>query len=953
MKRLLVVCSLLFVACVTTRGPTVQETSTGTQVRLEDGDKLKIPVDLSEPLPWDPNVQRGQLANGLTWYIEPNARPEDRVELWLAVRVGSAHEEDDQRGLAHLLEHMAFNGTRSFPGNTLVTYLESVGTRFGAHLNAHTSFEETIYKLQVPTDDEKALKKGFLVLRDWASAMMLEDAEIEAERGVVLEEWRRSRGAAGRRWETITPLRYQGAPHADRRPIGTKESLETFTSEQVRRFYADWYRPDLMAVVVVGDIDPEYAKERIETLFAPLGAPEEPRPRPPITIPGHEETLVAVIKDPEEKRSTVSITRKVPDVEETSHRAYRERIVQVLWQRGLADRLADLGRDPASPFQSAGAGNGRLNPTTGSENGYAVAKDGRAAEALEALAIELERARRHGLTQGEFNRARKSYHEGIRRGYVERDTAESRQVLQELVRNFTNGENVPGIAYEWAMTQAWLPGITLDEVNAYGAGWMGEDSRLVVVSLPDKEGGEEVAEAGVRAILASVESMDISPPVIEEVPRELVSDDPSPGSIEARAEEREFGATILSLSNGATVYVKQTDFKADAIGFRAWAPGGSSTVEDDAWVAANTATAIAWQSGLGEHSRTQIDRYLAGRRASVRPWIGETAQGITGSTTPKDLETALQLLHLTIAQPRFDADAFAVVQSRQQERVQNRDLDPSTPFYDRFNALLWQGHPRTAPPSMEQVAQMDLAKSEAVYETLFSGVGDMTFVFVGAVDPEVLEPLLERWIASLPSGKRLEFRDVGKRAAEGAAADSIRRGIEPKARVRLRLPGEFESTPVSRHKLRTLGSALSIVLREELREARGGTYSVRARTMQTHEPSGRYSVTVDFQCDPERVDELRKAAFQILEQAKAAPMHKSVTDRVAAQERRSWEEQLKTNSYWLGAIQGNLQRGEDPVSLAAYRTFHAQITPEYVHAAAQQFLDLDRYVLVTLLPEAQ
>jgi zinc protease len=950
MKRVgLVLCSLFVAACVTSRAPVT--TTSGAQVKQEVSKRIIVPTELDQPLPWDPDVRKGRLDNGLTWYVEPNPRPADRVELWLAVRVGSVHEDEDQRGLAHFVEHMAFNGTRHFPGNSLVTYLESVGTRFGAHLNAHTSFEETIYKLQVPTDDDDLLDKGFLVLRDWASAMSMDEREIEDERGVVFEEWRRSRGASGRRWEAVTPLRFMGAPHAERRPIGTKESLETFSPGAARRFYADWYRPDLMAVVVVGDIDPDDAQRRIKEAFGLLENPLEARPRPDIEIPGHDETLVSVFKDPEEQRTVVSVLHKLPDREENTHRAYRDRMVQTLWQRGLQERLSDLGRDPEAPFQNAGVGNGRMNPTTGSQSGWAVAKDGRALDALDSLMVELERARRHGLTKGELSRAQKGYAESMRKAFVERDTGESRSVLQELIRNFTNGENVPGIAYEWAMTKAWLSKIKLDEVNAYGATWMGPDSRLVSLSMPDKDGGEQVTEDDVREVLDSIPDREIGPPVIEEVPDELMAKLPRPGDIEERAEEPEYGATILSLSNGATVIVKPTDFKAEEIRFRSWSWGGTSIEPDDRWIAATTATAIASQSGIGELSRSQLNRFLAGRRASVRPYIGETVQGLSGSTSPKDLETAMQLLHLSFVAPRFTDDGFELVRSRQMERIANRGLEPSTPFYDRFNELLWQGHPRTAPPSMGQIDKMDLDASEAIYERAFGGVEDMTFVFVGAVDMDTFEPLVERYIGSLPRGETQDFVDVGKRYAEDARADSIRKGIEPKARVRVRVVGEFDSTPENRHKLRALGSTLSILLREDLREARGGTYSVGARTADTHLPQQRYSVTVDFQCDPDRVYELRKAAWQILEQVRAGPVEPSVTERVAEQQRRSWETELKTNSYWLGAIQGNLQRGDDPELLAEYRTWHERITPEYVWEAAAMFLDLNRYVLVTLLPE--
>ena len=950
MKRLFLAASLLLaVSCVTTGAPV--STSSGTRIKLDDGSRLVVPTDLDLPLPWDPDVHTGRLANGLTWYVEPNPRPADRVELWLAVRVGSVQEDDDQRGIAHFVEHMAFNGTANFPGNQLVTYLESVGTRFGAHLNAHTSFEETIYKLQVPTDDAELLDKGFLVLRDWAGSMLMDGGEVEDERGVVMEEWRRSRGAAGRRWEAFIPLQYQGAPHAQRRPIGTKESLESFTPDAARRFYTDWYRPELMAVVVVGDLDPADAQRRIEAAFGGLTGPAEPRPRPDIVIPGHDETLVSVFADPEEQRTTVSVLHKLPDIEQNTHRAYREHMVRALWARGLQERLSELARDPEAAFQHAGAGNGRMNPTTGSQSGWAVAKDGHALESLEALLVELERARRHGLTAGELSRAQTGYAENMRKAYAERDTGESRAVLQELIRNFTQGENVPGIAYEWAMTQAWLSKITLAEVNRFGASWLGPDSRVVTVSMPDKEGGEAVSEDAVRAVLASIEGMEIGPPVIEDVPQALMASLPEPGTIEARAEDPEYGATVLSLSNGATVVYKQTDFKAEEISFRSWSWGGTSVVPDDQWIAASTAAAIAAESGVGDLTRTQLNRYLVGKRASVRAYIGETSQGLSGSTDPQDLETALQLMHLSFVAPRFEEDAFALVSSRQAEQVTNRDLDPSTPFYDRFNALLWQGHARTAPPSMEQIEQMDLETSRAIYGRAFSGAQDMTFVFVGAIDPKTFEPLVERYLASLPAGTSREFVDVGKRTPPDAEADTIRRGIEPKARVRLRINGEFESTPESRHQLRALGGALSILLREELREARGGTYSVGARTSDTFVPQQTWSVTVDFQCDPLRVDELRKAAWQILEQAKQSPVEASVTERIAEQERRSWETEVETNSYWLGAIQGNMQRGEDPSQLAAYRTWHERITPAYVHDAAQRFLDLDRYVLVTLLPE--
>jgi len=933
-----------------TNGVVVTPTKDGTRVTIDGGFVYTLPSDLSAPLPWDDGVTTGTLPNGLRYYVEPNNVPDNRVELWLAVRIGSVHEDEDQQGLAHLLEHMAFNGTEHFPGNTLITYLESVGTRFGAHLNAHTSFEETIYKLQVPTDDEELLSKGFLVLSDWAGGLSLLDDAITDERGVVIEEWRRSRSAGRRAWDATAALRYQGAPHAVRQPIGTLQSLQSFTPDAVRRLYADWYRPDLMSVIVVGDIEPADAVRRIEQSFSGLTGPAEPRPRPPIAIPPHDDTLAAVIADPEERFGSVSLSHKYASVEGTTHAAYRDTQVQRLLHLVVNDRIRKATRDPNSPLIYGSISDRRMTPTTASQSVRGSAKGGQEIDGLNLLLTEVERVRRFGVLPTELERAKASVLDNMRSAWADRDNQESRRVLGELVRNFTNGENVPGLGYEYAMLAAWVPGITAEEVSAAGKAFLPQDSRVVVVTRP---GGElpPLSEEDVLAAIAAAPQLAVEAPVDVVVPDALVAEPPEPGTVVATTRDDELGTVEWELSNGATVVLKTTDFKEDEVRFQGWTWGGHSRVSDADFVPAVTAVPVASSSGLADFDREQVEAYFAGKKASSFVWIGETTQGVSGSAAPKDLESALQKAFLQFVDPRFTEEGFELERTARLETARHRLNDPNTQFWDLYNEVFWQGHVRKQPQSEARVAAMDLARSEALYRDAFNNIGSGTFVFVGAVDEATLLPLVTRWIGSLPSGPERAFVDVGATFPDGAAANSIQVGVEPKGRHRLDIHGTFESTPDSRHQLRALASTLSILLREELRERLGGTYSAGARSWVTMFPTETYGITVDFQCDPERLQELRKAAWQILEQVRQAPVDAEFTQRVAEQERRKWETELKKNGYWLSGIAGVRQRGDDPAELARYRTLWEQITPEYVHAAAQQFLDLDHYVLVTQTPE--
>jgi zinc protease len=845
---------------------------------------------------------------------------------------------------------MAFNGTEHFPKNELIEYLEGIGAKFGAHLNAHTSFEETVYKLQVPTDDPEIVDKGFLVLRDWAGALAFEDEEMAKERGVVLEEWRRSRGAGGRARDVLLPLYFYGARQAERLPIGTEEVLKSFEHDAARRFYADWYRPDLMAVFVVGDIDADAMQAKIESTFADLTGPESPRERIQYEVPEHPEDLYGVHADPEQRYSSVVVMTKRKSVEGGTIRDYREVYVARMATAILGERLGDIIKQPDAPFLNASLRRGRMTPVAENDFAFAVVPEGGIEAGLEALLVEVERLKRHGVTEAELDRAKANAVRNMEKGYRERDKEASRRVLRELLRHFTNGETVPGTAWEWEAVQRYVPDISVEEVNRAAASLLTGSGLVVGATVPAKEGSAPPTEEALKAVVARVASMDIDPPVAEEVLGPLLSSLPTPGSIVSEERDEANDVDVWTLSNGITVLVKTTDFKADEIRIRGYAFGGHSLATDEEFVPAKTINSITRASGVGPFTAAQLGKWLSGKSASVHVGIGETRLTASATTRPKDLEVAMQLLYAKVTAGRLDEDGFQVIQKSQTEYAANRDADPNTPFMDAYKRLLWGDHPRSRPWTVDTYALMDLEASRAFHAKRMANWGGAVFGIVGNVDLDALRPLVAQYLATLPAGTET-FADVGERRAEGVHLETIVKGLEPKARVRMTYSGEFESTPENRHAVRMLGKLLSMRLREVLREDLGGTYSVRARVNDRFHPVSDYGITIDFQCDPERVEELETAAMDVVDEVLSSVSDADFAARIAEQERRQLEENLRSNSFWLGALTGNRRRGEAPEDLALYWSLHEKITPEYLHAAATEYIDRGRMVKVILLPE--
>lgn len=907
-----------------------------------------------DTLPIDPAVTVGRLPNGLRYYIRPNRRPEKRAELRLVVNAGSILEDDGQRGLAHFVEHMAFNGTKRFPKQALVDYLESIGMRFGPDLNAYTSFDETVYLLQVPTDSAHYLETAFQILGDWARNQSFDRTEIEKERGVVIEEWRIGQGAGARIRSRQLPVLFQDSRYAVRLPIGEKSVLESFDPSALERFYADWYRPDLMAVIAVGDFDVEQVERLIRQEFGAIPAPTRAPERPLYPVPDHTETRVAIATDPEATASSVGVYYKLPPREEGTVRAFRQRIVEQLYDHMLNERLAELVQKPDPPFIAAGAGHDRLVRTREAFSLAARTRDNAILRGLEALLTEAERLRRHGFTASELERAKADLMRALERAFAEREKTESRIYAAEYVAHFLEGEPIPGIAYEYELYQRLLPGIELEEVNRLTAERITEHNRVVLVSAPEKERVEVPTEEQILAVFEAVARKEIPPYVDSISDAPLIAEVPAPGAITRERRIPEVGVIEWTLANGARVLVKPTDFKADEILFRATSPGGTSLASDADHVAATTAASVVPLGGLGRFDRIQLQKKLAGKSVSVSPTIGSLEEGLSGRASPRDVETLFQLIHLYFTAPRPDSAAFLAYHERLKASLANRHASPEAAFQDTIQATLTQYHYRARTPTPELVEEMDLEKSFAFYRDRFADASDFTFIFVGSFDPDSLKPLVQTYLGSLPSIRRKEsWRDEGIRPPKGVVRKIVRRGIEPKALTQITFTGSIEYTRERAHLLSALAQVLEIRLRERLREDLGGTYGVNVSAAAAPHPYPQYSLTITFGSAPERVEELTGVLFEELESLKTHGPRADELAKVKELQRREWETNLKQNSYWLAVLLQRARTGADPRRALTYdRDLIEPLTARKIQEAAKQFLRTDNYVQVSLLPEA-
>jgi len=908
--------------------------------------------DPASRLPLDPQVRAGRLDNGLQYMVRRNTRPEQRAELMLAVNVGSVLEDDDQRGLAHFVEHMAFNGTRNFEKQELVNYLESIGMRFGADLNAYTGFDETVYMLTVPTDTGTALERGIQILEEWAHNVVFDSTEVDKERGVVIEEWRLGQGAGARMRDQVFPVLFRGSRYAERLPIGTRESLESFSRDRLVQYYRDWYRPDLMAVIAVGDFDAATVETLIRDRFSTLTSPAGARPRTVYPIPDHDQPLVVVATDAEATSTSVDVYFKQPVGEKGSHGAYRRSIIENLYNGMFNARFGEVARRADPPFIGAGSSAGSLVRTRGSYSlGAAVPEDG-VVRGLEAILTEGRRVARHGFTATELEREKRDLLRYYETAYAERDKTESSTYANEYIRHFLENEAVPGIAVEYDLAKSYVPGITLEEVNALAGEWMGEPNRVVVVQTPRKEGVAIPTEPEILGVFAAVEQKEITPWQDIVADDELVAAPPAPATVVSERHIEAIGVTEWILSNGARVLLKPTDFKDDEILFRAISPGGLSLVSDADYISAGVASTLVGTSGLGEHDATTLQKALAGKAARLSTAMDDLSEGLAGAASPADLETMLQLAYLHFTSPRQDSVAIASLLTRLRAFLQNSAAAPEAAFSDTLSVTLAQYHPRARPVSVRSIDEIDPDRAFAIYRDRMSDAADFTFTFVGSFEPQTIRPLILQWIGGLPATNRTEqWRDNGIRPPDGRVEKVVRKGVEPKSQTAIVFNGPFEYSRANAHVLRSLIDVLDMRLRDQLREELGGTYSVNVGQSAARDPYPHYGVSIIFGSAPERADSLATVVFAEIERLGSTGPDDETLQKVREAQRRSFETDARQNNWWVAHITAAVRLGLEPDGMANLPALIDGITAEQIAEAARLYLPRDRYVKVVLLPE--
>lgn len=909
------------------------------------------------PLPKDPLLLQGTLPNGLSYYIRRNIRPENRAELRLVVKAGSVLEEDDQQGLAHFVEHMAFNGTARFPKNSLVNWLESIGMRFGPETNAYTSFDETVYQLEVPLDKPEILDTALDILVDWARAITFAPEDIEKERGVILEEWRLGRGASSRVRDKQYPLLWKGSRYAERLPIGKPEVIRNAPPEGLRRFYTDWYRPELMAIVAVGDFHPAEVEHQIREKFS-WKSSSPPKPLPVFPVPEHPDTLISIVTDPELPYSSVVIHLKQdPTVPETFAQ-YRNELVRELFFSILNTRFSDISRKPGSPFLFAGAG--QAHPIRPKQLLYvsASAEEGGITRALEGLLTELRRIQLYGVSPQEVERAKADIQRQAEQRAKEQQTLSSSSFVRSYVNAFLKGSPTMGPEYAFRVIRHLLKDIQPAEVAHWAEHFLKPANRVILVSAPEKETPHLPSEAELQALLA--ELAQATPPSYQQEPSITSLLEPDTRKGEGKLERTggavadRYGAIEWKLENGARVVLKPTEFKADEILFSAFSLGGTSLAEDEDFLSASFAADIVEQSGLGDYTSTQIEKYLSGKLLSLAPSIDEVALRFNGSSSRKDLETFFQLLYLYFTSPRYDEEAVARYLDQVRTSLRKQENSPEKRYAQMIQETLKSGHPRSLPLTAERLSQVNPQKAYAFYKAHVSRPDTFTFVFVGSVRPEELEPYLKRYLAVIPAtqpaspspgsapGKR-NLHDLWDSAAQPAfrtvterVGTLIDRGVrfrtepiqktfkagkEPKSLVTLYFTGSWGWSLREMSYLNLLEDYLDIRLREVIREEKRGTYGVNVSITPRRAPVPEYSIEISFGTDPSRVDELLGLLQEELSKLKHTPPLETDVAKVREQRLRLVERGRKENGFYryfltqelyyqeVDRVQGKIEEG--------------------------------------------
>lgn len=949
---LMIVTPMLFSACTP---KTVTETAQSkTEEIVGVSPSESKPSWETAPIPVDESVRMGTLPNGMKYYIKQNAKPEKRVELRLAVNAGSILEDDDQKGLAHFVEHMAFNGSANFKKNELVDYLESVGTKFGPDLNAYTSFDETVYMLQTRTDDPVILGKGLTVIQDWAGGLSFDHAEIDKERGVVESEWRTRLSPDQRMQNIYFPIIYQGAKYAQRLPIGDPETILHAPYDAFKRFYQDWYRPDLMSVVIVGDVDVAAMEAEVKKRFSDLKNPASERAREEFSVPKHKETLVSIVTDKEAAFTRVQLMYKHPHKATDNLGDYRRSIVQNLYNGMLGSRLQELAQQANPPYLFAYSGYGSDVGDIDSYESFAMTPEGGAKRGLEVVLEENERVLRHGFTATEFERQKVETLKNVERAFKEKDKTESDRLAMSYVYNYLDDNPIPSPEQRLELYKKFLPTITLQEVNALAKQWITDENRVVVLTGPEKKGAEMPSDAEVRRLLDEVKQRDIQPYVDKVNDGPLLAADLKPVAITGEKQLGDIGVTELALANGVRVVLKPTDFKNDEVLMQAYSYGGTSLYADADYPSATNAASVIDEAGVGNFDLNQLQKKLSGKKVNVSPFIRETTEGFNGSASPDDLETLFELTYLYFTEPRKDETALQAYTGKQKSIYKNILSNPTYYFMDQVMRIQTNNHPRRGFPTAEQFDAINLGKAFEIYKDRFADAADFTFIFVGNFDVQKMKGLAAKYLGNLPSTHRKEtWKDVKADMVGGKVQKAIEKGEAPKSEVNITYHGDFNwDDAQARYDFNAMTDVLRIKMRESMREDKGGVYGVRVSGNTSRIPKGKYSFTISFNCDPGREKELIETAMADIAHARKIGADEKDLLKVKETQRQERIKDMKENRFWMGALNDYYSNGLDPIKLTLdnYEKYVNGLSADAVKKMANKVFNDNNRIEVVMTP---
>lgn len=912
-------------------------------------------TDYSKVIPLDPNVKIGKLQNGLTYYIKKNAKPEDKVTLRLVVNAGSILENDDQQGLAHFMEHMNFNGTKRFPKNKLVDYLQSIGVKFGQHLNAYTSFDETVYFLPIPSDSPEQLENGFNIIEDWAFNANLTPEEIDKERGVVLEEYRIGLGADKRMLGRYLPKMMYKSHYAERLPIGKKEILENFKYDKVVSFYKDWYRPNLISVIVVGDIDVAEMEKKITAHFSKYQNPQSEKERKTFEVPNHKETFIAIESDKEASSTQIQLLYKDYDLPKATVTVgdYRKDLVEGLFTTMLNNRLNELTNSPTPPFTFGYSYHGgTFARTKEAYQSFAMVQEDKQIAALKVLVNENERAKKFGFTQNELDRAKSEYLARYENAFNDKDKTESDKFVQEFQTNFLEENPIPGIEWEFATVKQMLPKIELNDVNGLIKDFVKEDNRVVVITAPEKEGlkkltQEEVLEA-LKVNLDEIKAYEDSESVTS-----LLRNEVKPGTILKKETDSKIGATTLFLSNGVKVTYKKTDFKNDEIIMEAISFGGTNMYSDVDVKKVQFANGALTEAGFSGLKLNDINKFMSGKIATATPYISNVSEGLKGNATPKDLEYMFQMVYAYFTDLNLDKDAFEGFKQKVSAFYTNLSSQPNFYFQQELQTYLNEENPRFNGliPNEKTWGETDYELAYNKYKERFANAGDFEFYFVGNIDEKVIEEFSKKYLASLPStNKKEKAVDLGYRMLKGDLKKVVNKGADPKSTVRIMFYGDAVYSPKEAATMAALGEVLTIKLIEELRENESGVYGVGARGSMAKVPNGSFRFEISFPCGPENAEKLIASALKELQKmVDNGPDEKDVVKFKEA-ELLDYKNNIKENKFWLDNFTESFVNAKSSSEVLQTEEKINRITAKDIQAVAKKYLTKDK-VVGMLMPE--